>query len=627
MKGVIFEWRRMTRLNDRKKPFCFLLLVTYSISILLILIVFFTVLSRFAYGSTASDFGEDIPYMLKMIYSKIYKFHFSNITVFFILLLCQYIRKAFCTESCVDYIILICINLLYIIIVICIFLYFKSHDIFFVDNLTKKDCTVVAFALFFSQYMCLYFRIKGEKSINKKYIKDISSIGNPIFFCGILYLYFAQYSYMLTYDDSVFVWFSSILFLIIIILFFKNVYIVKNLDKYCLCLKEISRDYFVYVYSTDYDIGRNLFEFFIKPCIKNMHYNSLLNNIFDGCVLSREQYESCKYHLKDNICIGIDCYSRLFLKNDNIRCLKEFCYSVAIKEQTLFQSEERDSLNILKKNYSDVLTVKNFKELNNPFLFKDFFEELRKNSQYMYEIKNARKEILKSKEITNIEKFDEYLILVLDRLEYETDRYTIFNIILKGYEAITHFICAFYLCHLEVRLSDYLDGINVMEKVENGSLGSWLELTHSVLKRKKYLENSWLKSKIGNNISELFSKINYPAQKSVDIKPAEQWYNFLNNRLVNLRNNTIGHGSSAFIPADEGLVCMYKIYLYMLNEVRMNFKNLELSKEQVWIIEIDNKITFLNKITPEINELRYIDYLSEKLVPIQWRSSKDVITE
>lgn len=292
MKGEKSEWRRMARVNDGKKFLYFILVVMYSFFILLMLIVFFTVFSRFIYGSIASDFGEDIPYMLNMIYSKTYKFHFSNITVLFVLLLCQYIRKVFCTKSCMDYIILICINILYVIIVIYLFFYFNSYDIYFVDKLTKIDFAVTAFTLFFSQYICLYFRIRGEKSINKNYIKGISSIGNPIYFCLILYLYFAQYSYMVTYDDKIFEGISIILFSVIILLFFKNAYMVNNLDKYCQEIKKISRNYFVYVYCTDYDIGKKLFDFFIKPCIKSMHCDSLLiNNRFNGCVLSREQYE------------------------------------------------------------------------------------------------------------------------------------------------------------------------------------------------------------------------------------------------------------------------------------------------------------------------------------------------
>jgi len=359
-----------------------------------------------------------------------------------------------------------------------------------------------------------------------------------------------------------------------------------------------------------------------------MKYASLpFNNIFNGCILSREQYECCKDYVKDSICIGIDCYSKFFLKSNDIFYFEKFCFSVAIREQSLFKDDEAGTLKKLKEKYSDVLTVKNFKELNSPFFISDFFGKLRMNSQYMYEIKSARKEILCTKQIISIRLFDEYLTLVLDRLEYETDRYTAFNTIMKGYEAIIHYICAFYLCHLEIKLSDCFGKVKVIDKVENGSLGAWLELTYSILKSKNYLNTSFLKCEIGNNICELFSKIDYPANKikeSDKISSKESWYNFLNNRLVNLRNTTVGHGSTAFIPSDEGLVSMYKIFLYMINKVRINLNNLKLTKEVFWIIEINNEIAFLDKLTPEINELRYIDYLSEKSVPMPWRSGKDV---
>ena len=172
---------------------------------------------------------------------------------------------------------------------------------------------------------------------------------------------------------------------------------------------------------------------------------------------------------------------------------------------------------------------------------------------------------------------------------------------------------------MNISLNDELGDLKIIDEVEKGGLGKWIEMVYKVLKNKNCYKGSWLSNKIGDNISKLFIKIKYPSSTISNgnkVNPKESYYHFLSNRIVNFRNCTIGHGSSAYIPVDEELLYMYKIYLYLLIEIKINFNQLSLKKDVIWITYIGENLAFLDKLTPEINELRYIDYLSENSIPL-----------
>lgn len=608
----------------KKQIHTFIFLIIQCLAELFFLIAGTAVLSRFIFGSTDPYFHafENAWYLLKEFYIKTYKFHFSNITVFLILLSCQYIRNFIGSRLYISIIMLLFINLLYVSISFSVFYDFGYNNALEVNVLDVYDLTITVFCVLFSQISSLYFHVNSGNIINKEFIQGIYQLEEPFVCLLVIHIFFSKYSYFRTLDSQMILMGCIILLSLLVLYFCYKVYLIRRMNTYFKNIGKISQDCFVYIYHTDNDLSGEVFKYFLKPCIMGRRSDlPVINPRLNGIVLSREQYEYCKDYIKNNICIGIDCYSKFFQSSKQNIYRDDFSYSVAIREKQLFKSDEADYISALKATYLNILTLENFRLLNYSVEANIFFQKLQKDSQYIYAIKKVRKEFSNIGQITSIKQFDKYLKLVLDRAGCELDRYTVFNNILKGYEAIIHYICTYFLISLDIKLDDAWGNFKIVNEVEKGGLGAWLEMAYRVLQIKDCYKENWLSNKIGDDISKLFNKINYPSSKSIErnkAKSVESYYHFLSNRLVNLRNCTIGHGSSAYIPTDEELLCLYKIYAYLLIEIQININQLPQREATVWIIYKGENVAFLDKLTPEIKELRYIDYLSEISVPLFW---------
>ena len=406
-------------------------------------------------------------------------------------------------------------------------------------------------------------------------------------------------------------------FSLLLFYFLYKIYLIRKINMYCEKLKISSINKIIYVYESENIIGYSLFRYFLMPCIKKCTYHPTLN----GYVLTKNQYECLRKYIKCNIYVGIGCYSKMSV-NSKINFFNDaFSFSVAIREVQLFKSDEKEYISALAKHYLSVLTLNNFHQLNYSFEVQAFFSKLEYNAIYIHNIKNERNRLKKINILTKISKFDQYLFYVCDKLECELNRYNAFNLLLKAYEAIIHYICSYYLVKQKINLDSSFEHYKVIDAVENGGLGTWLELTYKILKYTDSLENSWLLYTINETLWNSFSAISYNSynlnqNKSVYNKVSkskESYFNFLSNRLVNLRNNTIGHGSSSYIPIDEDIWHMYRIYLILLIEIKTNLSDIDFDVNNYWVkIEEDN-VYFLDKLNVDIHELRYVDYASEKL--------------
>lgn len=592
-----------------RKIFNFIFTIIYCLLTLSILIWGIAVFSRFLVGSLDSDsFFQDIWYIFKTICVKEYKFHFSNLTVFFILLSSRYIKKFFRLWQYKYVIALFLINTLYVVISFYVFYGFRYA--LGANRLNVEDLVIVISNVLLSQVSSLYFHV-GRKRL----MQSVYGCEEPSRCILIIYIYFSKYSFFSLIKTEIFIICITSYFALLLYFFYKVIFL-RRLKIYCKKIEYISQKCYIYVYNVDTDFKGELFRYFLKPCVMQMHINPVL----DGYVLSRNQYEYCKEHITDHVCVGIDCYNKFVSSKTNFYC-DEFMYSVAIREQQILKSDEALSLSVLNSTYFNVLTLKSFKQLKYSAEVNDFFKKMKIDVQYLYTMKMARRSLSNVKQITNIMQFDTYLVSVLDKVECELDRYTTFNTILKGYEAIIHYICVYNLISLDIKLEDAWDDFKIVEEVEKGSLGAWLQMVYRVLKVKACYSGNWLSNKVSVDIAELFIKINYPS--GVDLKcnklnSKETYYHFLSNRLVNLRNNTIGHGSSAYIPTDKELLCMYKIYMYLFIEVSRNYNQLLQKEDTVWMTYLDKNVVFLDKLTLENNELRYLDYLSETSISMLW---------
>lgn len=170
--------------------------------------------------------------------------------------------------------------------------------------------------------------------------------------------------------------------------------------------------------------------------------------------------------------------------------------------------------------------------------------------------------------------------------------------------------------NLNINLDDSFGKRKVVKYVEDGALGSWLEIVYHILKYKKCLNGSFFSIEIGDKIAELFSDINYPGNnlKKNIVKPSERFYAFFVERLVNLRNWTLGHGSSAYVPEDKEIISMYKIFLFILREIKGKCNHIQLENKKNWIIINCGSIAFLDKLLADSKELRYLDYMLEKSI-------------
>lgn len=557
----------------------------------------------------------DIKFIIEKLYIDLYEFHFANITIFFIILSGQYIKKFYNLNAYLFFLILGLLNIIYVFVVNNVLNKFHLAYAYQHVAFTKSDFFIAIYSIYFFQFIRLYFYFNfGKLYANKKIIRYIYQSDNPIFFAIIFYIYFAQYSFLYRKKNNPI---SYIVMFIIIIYIFYIFYVVWNvnrLNRYCKRIKNEGKDYNVWVYYADELMSRMVFKYYLKPCIK-LTINPMLN----GVILSREQYGYCRQYIQDSNCVGIDFYSRIFLSSEPFYYTDQFQYSIAIRESLMLESDEdeRKTISGLQSCYFSVLTLDRVGQLNSFTYMKGFFDKIRIDILYTESMRKAKREIFEEQIITGIKNFDQYLMLDADKKRYELDRYTAFSSLVKGYEAIMRYICVYYLILYDVKLEDVYGKCRIMEKVEDGALGSWIDMVYHVLKREKAFSNCWLGKKVNVKIIDSFKLIGLSHEGVKTGKMMEKkemtYYQFFLEKIINLRNWTIGHGSSSYVPDDNGLVNMYKVYLYFLKEVQINFSDFPIKENTIWMIIYEDNIAFLDKFIAENNKYRYIDYLAKKI--------------
>lgn len=602
--------------NIRKKTFSFIWQIVQCILELCCLIVGFSLVFGVIMGGPSSPhFFENILYKIEDLITE-YHFYFMNITVLFMMLVCVLTKNFSTCKFYIKLILLIVMDVGYVFFSLFIYYAFAFDELIYY-KLSTADLLVTVLSVLFLQISVLYFSF--NLSINKKYIQGVFG-GSKIISQSViilLYFYFVQYTYLLVFQKVGILWLFFIIFILLILFFCYQIFLVNRLNKYCEKIKKVPKDCFVYIYCVDCESNGFFFNFFLKPCIiKKCSEIPDLNPRLNGIAMFREQYEFYKDDIKNNICIGIDCYSKVYSDDGTGLFLDSFLYSVAIREKQLFSSDEKNYISKLKIKYFEILTLKNFKELYHSPFADDFFKKLQQNAKYIYDMKNAWGEFLDDGEITSIKEFNEYLKFLSDNLCNELNRYTSFNYILKGYEAVIHYICIYYLLKLNISLDDSFINRKVVKYVEDGALGSWLEIVHHILKYKKCYNGSFFSKKIGDKIAELFSGINYPGSnlKKNIVKPSDRFYDFFLERLINLRNWTLGHGSSAYVPEDKEIISMYKILLCVLRVIKEKYNYMQLKNKKNWVIINEGSIAFLDKFLADSMELRYVDYMLEKSI-------------
>lgn len=603
--------------NIRKKTFSFIWQIFQSILELCCLNVGFSLLSEVIMGGPGSpNIFESILYKYEEFLITEYQFYFINITVLFMMLVCVLIKNFSTCKYYKKFILLISLNAGYVFFSVFIYYAFDFDKLIY-NKLSTSDLLVTVLSVLFLQTYVLYFSF--NQNISKKYIQGVFGENKiiPQTVIILLFCYFVQYTYFSIFQRVGMIWLFFIVLILLILYFCYQIFLVNRLNLYCKIIKNVPKDCFVYVYCVDIESNSFFFNFFLKPCIlKGCSEIPTLNPKLNGVVMFREQYEFYKYDFKNHICIGIDCYSKVYSDDEPGLFLDIFSYSVAIREKQSFSSHEQNYVSKLKIKYFDILTLKNFKNLYYSPFADDFFRRLQQNAKYIYEMKKTWGELLDDEEITNITEFNEYLKSLSDNLCNELNRYIAFNNILKGYEAVIHYICIYYLSNLNINLDDSFGKRKVVKYVEDGALGSWLEIVYHILKYKKCLNRSFFSIEIGDKIAELFSDINYPGNnlKKNIVKPNERFYAFFVERLVNLRNWTLGHGSSVYVPEDKEIISMYKIFLCILREIKGKCNHIQLENKKNWIIINSGSIAFLDKLLADSKELRYLDYMLEKSI-------------
>jgi len=318
--------------------------------------------------------------------------------------------------------------------------------------------------------------------------------------------------------------------------------------------------------------------------------------------------------------------------------------------------------------------VKNFKHLNDDQAIRTIFIAAQRDSLYIHLVRQLNKIYIGGGSPTGLAHFDEHLISILNDLARELNRYTAFKTILKGYEALIHYTVAYYCIQEDVGLSYLREHISGEKKHKNemGSLGAWLEFIYFVLKSNGKLEGSllnehinedifytywkfdrlrkrvgsadseafinylkkqfrdtnsedftnYLKEQFVNCLEEQYKGINqkelFNIKKKLDNNPEKlygRYYDLLSNKLVNLRNNTIGHGSSNYVPSDAELWLLLRLYLSILNSISQKLSALKLSRNQIWILQDANSDIFLDKVSLVDCNLSYKDYYWKRILP------------
>ena len=203
--------------------------------------------------------------------------------------------------------------------------------------------------------------------------------------------------------------------------------------------------------------------------------------------------------------------------------------------------------------------------------------------------------------------------------ENSSDKFIIFNTILKGCEALIHYQSIYILIneHIEIN-QEYVfttregETTKRVDKfVESGSLGSWANLAQEILKSKYKYEASWYSKKINTNDSIWNAILNQQYPNISKSSSAATNYGLISERIINIRNNTMGHGSSEYTPDNDQLIYLFEIYLYLLKETSLSFHELMYSEKQVWILKTKEEVKFLDIFFRKENTLRYIDYINE----------------
>lgn len=541
-----------------------------------------------------------------------FNFHFSYITSFFIFFTCGFIKRYLRLNKMLFMkFFLVLVFLSYIGVNFWIynnleFYYNTKNEIFCHDLLISS--VVILFAISITLFYNIDIDSINIKNTNKKIIEKYLPIDKVPCLVFIFNFYFSQYTSCIFFNGKIFLQCVIVLALFLVLLVYK--FIVYRLTLSYLGKVAEKENNVYYVVNSDAYVEAELWKAFQKPIIFKSS-QVLLN----GIVLINNQCLAINQQ-KEHMIIGIDCYSRFLQEQERILINKNlFCY--IIKEAPLFNSLDDDFE--ISRNYKKGLHVHRIHNISNGSLNLSFFDSI--NNDALYVVK-ARQLLIKyniNETITRIFNFDNYLFSITNVFENSSDKFVIFNTILKGCEAIIHYQVVYFLINEHIEINQELVYTNkngekaerVDKFVESGSLGSWVDLAQKVLKSKNKYEASWYSKKINTNDSiwNAISKQQYPnISKSAS---ATTNYGLISERIINIRNNTIGHGSSEYVPDNDQLIYLFEIYLYLLKETELNFHKLIHIEKQIWMLESKENVKFLDIFIQKENTLRYIDYLNE----------------
>ena len=372
----------------------------------------------------------------------------------------------------------------------------------------------------------------------------------------------------------------------------------------------VEEDNVYYLINSDAYVEAELWKVLQKPIIFKSS-KVLLKGIVlinNQCLVINKQDE--------NKIIGIDCYSRFLQNQEFILCDKNnFCYS--IKEDPILSFLEDDFE--MQNNYKKILYLHRFCNIQNNVSSLSFFDNIKYDAFYVVKARKLFDEYDISNTITGISFFDSYLFFITKVFEKLADKFEIFNTLLKGCEAIIHYQSLYILINERIEINQVytlttkegLTSKRVDEFVESGSLGSWVNLAQEVLISKSKYETSWYSQKINTNDSIWKAILNQRFPIISKFTSYTTNYGLISQRIINIRNNTIGHGSSGYTPDNDQLIYLFEIYLYLLKATSINFYKIMFSEKQVWLLEADGEVKFLDIFIRKENTLKYIDYINE----------------
>lgn len=554
-----------------------------------------------------------------------FNFHFSYITTFFIFFICGFIKRFLRSNKMfvVKIFFLILAFLTYVGVIFWIYSAINSYNNVKYE-IPYQDLLISSVVIFLAISITLFYNFNIEsaniKNTNKKIIEKYLPYDKVYSLAFIFNFYFSQYTSFVFLNGKIFVPCVIILSLILVLLVYK--FIVFKLTHSYLIKAGEKEDNVYFVINSDTYIEADLWKAFQAPII--FKSSPVLLN---GIVVINNQCLAINKE-KEYMIIGIDCYSRFLQEQEQISINKNlFCY--VIKEKPLLKFFD-DVFNIAR-NHKKVLNVHRIRNILNDSSFLSFFDSINNDASHVVKARQLLNVYNINEIITRIFNFDNYLFTITRIFENSSNKFVIFNTILKGCEAIIHYQAMYFLINEDIKINQEYNyfsknkakTIIVNKYLESGSLGAWINLVQEVLKMKNKYDDSWLSRKISKDDSIWGAVLNqqYPnISKSTSVTTN---YELITQRIINIRNNTIGHGSSQYVPDNDQLICLFEIYLYLLKETSQNFCELIYSKNQIWMLKTKEDFKLLDIYFPDINKLRYIDYINESFLFITHEQGGD----